>query len=209
VLILKSKHEEKLKALENELFFLKNELRLINDQSELTIKNIYASSDTAFLEGQRTLFFNDNNNDRYISHFRESKVNHFDTTNDYYTLTAHNLKYARSSINHRKPLLHAEVKRDYVTQEVDYVYIQDVQIAEPDRNLGIGSFFIETLKLICKKRNHLTIQGDLASGDISDHKERLFHFYKANGFEIIKKHSGEWKVVCELEPLSKEKRWDF
>lgn len=62
--------------------------------------------------------------------------------------------------------------------------IELVDIQHSGYNLGIGSAVLQYLDEIATKNEVSYIIGELAPEDLSDHKERLFHFYTENNYEI-------------------------
>lgn len=52
------------------------------------------------------------------------------------------------------------------------------------RNKGIGQALMELLFEIAKENEITKIIGELGSADLSDHKERLVHFYEKMGFTV-------------------------
>ncbi|NRS52072.1 N-acetyltransferase [Brevibacillus sp. HB2.2] len=64
------------------------------------------------------------------------------------------------------------------------LFILDIKVRIKDANKGHGTILMEQLKANAKQHNKREITGDLTPDDLSDHGDRLVHFYKKHGFEI-------------------------
>lgn len=83
---------------------------------------------------------------------------------------------------------------DYCIGE-NYLFIHDMA---PNKNsVGLGSAAIEMMVEIANERGLKKIVGKLAYDDLKDpeHKSRLFHFYKKNGFEIYEDKMNIVKIL--------------
>ncbi|WP_064199033.1 GNAT family N-acetyltransferase [Brevibacillus brevis] len=64
------------------------------------------------------------------------------------------------------------------------LFILDISVRNKDANNGYGTILMEQLKANAKQHNKRQITGDLTPDDLSDHGDRLIHFYKKHGFEV-------------------------
>lgn len=64
------------------------------------------------------------------------------------------------------------------------LFILDIKVRNKDANKGYGSLLMELLKTNAVQHNKKQITGDLTPEDLSDHGDRLVHFYKRHGFEV-------------------------
>ncbi|MFT5700271.1 MAG: GNAT superfamily N-acetyltransferase [Desulforhopalus sp.] len=177
MIVFKSTHEKIIKNLEQELCLLKSQVRILENEKETTRQNILEYSRAAFAKDECVVFFEDKKKDFYICRYRK--------TGDQHTLIAKNLKYASCGVaGNRISKLDAKNERDFMGKNITNVFIQDIQMSEPDKDRGIGSFLLSVLKQLCLKEGVTTITGKLSQNDINTHGDRLFHFYQTNGFDI-------------------------
>jgi GNAT superfamily N-acetyltransferase len=72
-------------------------------------------------------------------------------------------------------------------------------MSEPDQDRGIGTFLLSALKQLCRKIGVTTITGHLSQKDIDHHGDRLFHFYKKNGFQVKANENGSGlEIECKM-----------
>ncbi|TPG68658.1 GNAT family N-acetyltransferase [Brevibacillus laterosporus] len=64
------------------------------------------------------------------------------------------------------------------------LYISDINVKEIETNKGYGSLLLNQLKANALQYNKNRITGTLTSADLTDHGNRLVHFYRKHDFEV-------------------------
>ena len=62
-------------------------------------------------------------------------------------------------------------------------------------NRGYGSMLMQALFRYLSYRGSACLKGELSDVDLNDHKDRLLHFYKKQGFIIIEKTEPDWVEI--------------
>lgn len=115
-----------------------------------------------------------------------------DDTNNKTALEIRITLVSSSSIKYSDAALAASYKNGYL-------WINDV--TTKNINIGYGSLLIEELMLFCKRKKIAEIGGKLSQVDLYDkddshHGERLQHFYRKHGFEIVDIEGSKEKRIC-------------